>query len=241
MVKSNLLQITIILLLGMFVMLNVVAEPTGPSTITPGANSRYPVTTASNTSAIAGNVTELNFESNSVTNTWQGYYGNISGSIKLGDANNNTLYDWTTASPSGEIYATQSAVTPNWSNIVCANSTQTDAEDIALGINPTVDQDSVNRTFNNVTSFTTFYVGNININSAQNCRAVNLHNDTGMPSSDFQEVLLNDGSAMVYTALIKQNAMGFDGNPHDFEMIVGENGHNGDTTPTPYYFYVELG
>jgi hypothetical protein len=183
----------------------------------------------------------LNFESNSVTNTWQGYYGNISGSIKLGDANNNTLYDWTTASPNGEIYATQSVTTPTWGSIVCANSTQVDAEEIALGVNQTTDQDSVNRTFINSTLFDTFYVGNKNINSSQDCFAVNLHNNTGNPSSDFQEVLLHDGAAMVYTALIKQDAIGFDSNTHDFEMIVGENGHNGDTNPTIYYFYVELG
>jgi hypothetical protein len=236
----KMLKIIVVLLLGIVVAWNVVAEPTGPSSIIPISSSRYPVTAASNTSAIAGNVTELNFESNSVTNTWQGYYGNISGSIKLGDANNNTLYDWTSASPNGEIYATRSGTTPIWSSISCANSAQIDAEDAALGVTQVTDQDSVNRTFLNATSFSTFFVGNLNINSTQNCYAANLHNATG-PSTDFQEVLLHDGSTLVYAALLKQDAPGFDANNHDFEMIVGEDGHNGDSNPTPYYFYVELG
>jgi len=230
-----------ILLIGILNICLVVALPTGPSTITPIGSSRYPVTIASNISAIAGNLTEVNFESNTVTNTWQGYFGNISGSIKLGDSNNNTFYDWTSASPNGEIYATRSASTPAWASVSCANQAQLTSEDTALGVNQVFDQDSVNRTFLNTTSFDAFFVSNININSTQNCRAVNLYNSSVTSSTDFQEVLLHDGSAMIYTALIKQDANGFDGRTHDFEMLVGENGHLGDTTSTPYYFYVELG
>jgi hypothetical protein len=218
------------------------ALPTGPSNIDPLGSSRYPVTSASNISALAGNVTELNFLANSVTNVWQGYFGNISGSIKLGDVNNNTLYDWTTASPSGEIYATRSGTTPAWDTIQCADSAQINQEDLDLTVNQSVEKDSVNNTFLNTTSFNIFYVGNITIDPAvQNCYAVNLNDESGSPSSDFQEVILNDGSAIVYAALISQNALGFDTGTHDFQMIVGENGHNGDTSTTEYYFYVELG
>ncbi|MGV8086778.1 MAG: hypothetical protein ACP5N1_04050, partial [Candidatus Woesearchaeota archaeon] len=47
-----------------------------------------------------------------------------------------------------------------------------------------------NRTFLNTTNFDAFFVSNININSTQNCRAVNLYNSTGASSEDFQEVLL---------------------------------------------------
>jgi len=238
----NWLKIFGIFLLGILITWTVVAAPTGPSDITPVSSSRYPIDAASNVSAIAGNVTELTFTANAVTNTWQGYYGNITGSILLGDSNNKTLYDWTSASPNGEIYATRSAALPNWAIIQCANDIQIAQEDNDLQVNASVDQDAVNRTFLNTTSFNTFYVGSVNINSTQNCYAVNLHNSTGLPSSDFQEVLLNDGGAIpIYTALIKQDASGFDGNTHDFEMLVGENGHNGDITSTPYYFYVELG
>ncbi|MGV8085989.1 MAG: hypothetical protein ACP5N1_00005, partial [Candidatus Woesearchaeota archaeon] len=98
-----------------------------------------------------------------------------------------------------------------------------------------------NRTFLNTTNFDAFFVSNININSTQNCRAVNLYNSTGASSEDFQEVLLHDGAAVIYTAIIKQDSLGFDDRTHDFQMLVGENGHLGDSTSTPYYFYVELG
>jgi hypothetical protein len=217
------------------------AEPTGPSNLNQISSSRYPVTSASNISAIAGNVTELNIESNSITSTWQGYFGNISGSILLGDSNNNTMYDWTSASPTGEIFATRNVTTPTWSNIRCANGTHIDGEDAALGVTQITDQDSVNRTFLNTTAFNAFYVGNININITQNCFAVALHNSTNGPSDNFKEVLLYDGSSMIYTAIITQDSLGFDNRTHDFEMLVGEDGHNGNSATTPYYFYVELG
>jgi hypothetical protein len=231
------------LFLTIFVILSssVIAIPTGPSNINPGITSRFPVTSATNVSAIAGNVTALNFESNSVTNTWQGYFGNISGSILLGNADNQTMYDWTSASPNGEIYATRSDIPVSWGVIRCAVEAEINAEDDALGVNQSVDQDSVSRTFLNTTSFNPFYVGNVNINTTQNCYALHLNDETGNPSSDFQEVLLHDGSALVYTAIISQDSTGFDGNTHDFQMLVGEDGHNGDSNPTPYYFYVELG
>jgi len=68
--------------------------------------------------------------------------------------------------------------------------------------------------------------------------------------SHFQEVLLtvNNSQAVIYTAIIENKdnrnepVMGFDNATHDFEMIVGDDGHAGpkqDTTTT-YYFYVEL-
>ena len=234
----KILGILFVLVLAVF---TAVAVPNGPSNINVLGSSRFPVASASNTSAMAGNVTELNFQSNTVTNTWQGYYGNVSGSIKLGDSNNNTLYDWTAASPNGEIYATKASATPTWASIACANPTQIIAEDTSIGADPSFDQDSANKTFANVTSFNQFYVGNVNINTSQDCYAVQLNNASNVPSNNFQEVLLHDGSSLIYTSVLTQDANGFDNRTHDFEMIVGENGHNGDSTATPYYFYVELG
>lgn len=239
--KMKLLKILGILLLGILNVFVVAGAPMGPSTVDFIGSSRYSSSAAANISAIAGNLTELNFNANTITQTWQGYFGNISGSIKLGDSNNNTLYDWTSASPNGEIYATRNSDVPTWDSISCATQAQLDSEDTALGINQATDQDSANRTFLNNTPFTEFFVANKNINSTQDCRVVNLYNGTAAPSTDYQELLLHDGTAIIYTTLIKQNAMGFDNRTHDFEMLVGENGHLGDTTPTPYYFYVELG
>jgi len=220
----------------------VLAEPTGPTAaITPLSSSRFGVDSAQTTNAFAGNVTEFNLNANSITQTWQGYFGNITGKIVLGNANNDTFYDWTLTAPQGEIYATRLATIPTWSSVACASATNISAEETALGVDPAVDKDSVNNTFFNTTSFNTFYVGSVEINPTQNCYATYMYNSTGAQAVDFAEVLLADVSgSIVYTGLIEPDAMGFDGSTHDFQIIVGEDGHDGNTAPSVYYFYLEL-
>ena len=232
----------ILILLTVFALTLVLVDalPTGPSNINVIGSSRYPVTSASNISAIAGNVTEVDFASNTISSTWQGYFGNISGRVLLGNANNQTLYDWSLASPAGQIYATRISSVPTWASIRCANQTEVDSEDVTLGVDASVDQDSVNMTFLNTTSFNQFYVGPVNINASQNCRAVNLYNSTSQPSPDFAEVLLSDTTNTIYTGIITTPVAGFDNKTHQYEMIVGEDGHNGNTATTLYYFYLEL-
>ena len=55
----------------------------------------------------------------------------------------------------------------------------------------------------------------------------------------FSEVLLGDGTNLIYTAVVENNVAGFDNNPYDFQMIVAEDGD--DSANVAYYFYVELG
>jgi hypothetical protein len=220
----------------------VAGVPSGPNSLTVLNSGRYGSASAQTVSAIAGNVSELNVNANAITQTWQGYFGNITGTIVLGDANNNTLYDWSLSSPRGEIYATRTSSTPTWTSIRCANTTNIASEDTSLGVNEATDADSVNNTFFNTTSFSQFYVGTVNINTSQNCFAARMYNSTGQSSTtNFAEILLHDSSNLVYTTILDQDALGFDGRTHDFEMMVGENGHSGDTSTTTYYFYVELG
>jgi hypothetical protein len=233
-------KIFIMLMIGLLSVVVVTAVPTGPSATNILSSSRYGTASAANLSAIAGNVTEINFNATAVTQTWQGYFGNITGTIVLGNSNNQTLYNWNSANPSGEIYATRSAATPTWASIKCANQTEVNSEDTTLATG-TTDADRVNYTFLNTTVFSNFYVGTQLINrSAQDCYAVRLYNSTAESSSNFQEVLLSDTSVVLYTALLTQDSTGFDGATHDFEMLVGENGHSGDSSTTPYYFYLEI-
>ena len=217
------------------------ALPTGPDgSITPISSSRYSESSAKTADAIAGNVTEINLNANAVTQTWQGYFGNITGNIVLGDSSNNTFYNWALANPKGEIFATKTASVPAWTSVRCSNVTEISAEDTALGTNESRDSDSINNTFA-ARVHNSFFVGSVSI-PQNNCYSTNLYNATGAQSVYFKEVLLSDAAShgVIYTGLLDNNAPGFDGKTHDFQIIVGENGHNGDTTTTPYYFYLEL-
>ena len=219
----------------------VFAIPTGPGgPITPLSSSRYSTASAQSTPAIAGNVTEINMNATSITQTWQGFFGNITGKIVLGNSNNQSLYDWNLASPQGQVYAIRTASTPNWASIQCANNTEISTEHTYTGASATA-ADRINNTFLNGTSFNAFYVGTVQITSGASCYATNMYTNTGSSvANHFSEVVLSDTTNIIYTALLDQDYMGFDGKTHDFEMLVAENGHNGDTATTPYYFYLEL-
>ncbi len=248
-------------LLALLTISMVSAIPTGPQSMTEIASSRWPEAAylATNNSAIAGNVTELTLNGSTVTRTWQGYFGNITGMVVLGDSANNTLYDWSVASPHGQVYALKSSGIPAWSSIRCANQTELQAEDTLLGVNSSVDVDAVNRTFvvggapDQITRFGAtqlthplFYVGNVSIVN-NTCPVAVMYNSTTQPSPYFKEVLLSDGTAdLIYTGIIAHTlnpfaeSDGFDDRTHDFEMIVGENGHGTDVAVTTYWFYLEL-
>jgi len=246
--RLALMSTFVVFLLGLAFVSSASAAPVGPTVILPQGSSRYGTPGAANISAIAGNVTEINFNVSFSSTTWQGYYGNITGTIVLGNSANQSLYDWNVATPRGQIYATRTSLVPTWTAIRCANRTEINAEDTALGVNQSFDQDSVNRTFLNTTEFGAFYVGATLINSTAvngtgfpiDCFATQLNDQNGDPTSAFSEVILSDTNNTVYTGIISMPTTGFDGRSHQFQMLVGENGQNGDSTSTPYYFYLEL-
>lgn len=240
----------------------VSALPAGPRSIDRPYDTRWPVWDPITQEALAGNVSELNFNASTITRTYQGFVGNVTGIIVLGDVNNNTLYDWSLASPQGEIYAVRSVTVPTWEQVTCASQGEIQSEDLRLIVNETIDEDAVNRTFvvggapdqllrhpTSDFSHPQFWVANQSV-AASDCAVATLYNSTYQPSADFKEVLLSDnvnvpvtpGSStegfVIYTAIISHtinpfgDSDGFDGRYYDFEMLVGEDGHGAETGST---------
>ncbi|MBD3164475.1 hypothetical protein GF323_04695 [Candidatus Woesearchaeota archaeon] len=222
--------------------------PEGPEGLSVVNSSRRQLTPASTLDAIAGNVTQLNIYAQTQTLTWQGYYGNVTGTINLGDASGYILYDWETANPSGQVYASTSELSFSSGNIECYNFSKrednylnlTDYE-ASLGLSPG-SADGINETFNETTLYDPFYVGANYINKT--CPVVYLYNSSNASSAGtYQEVMLYEKTAndVIYTSIIRPGGIiGFNNLPWDFQMIVAEDGHSGNTAPTTYYFYVAL-
>lgn len=218
----------------------VSAEVNGASTVTPGTSERGVSDNPSNNSAIAGNVTELTIVGDSLTQAWQGYFGNVSGAIELTDASNNTIYNWSLASPQGEIYASNSS-SVSWSSIACFNWTLNGAG-LESNYNITsTDADGVNETFSDSNLHAAFSTGTTSF-IANQCMSSYIFDSTEAGvAGNFEEVLLIDSSNnTVFASLLEEDTLGFDGASHDFEMLVLEDGHNGDSSTTTYFFYVEL-
>lgn len=219
---------------------SVAVTPFGVETLNFVNSTTATADNAQSVSAQAGNVTELNIFGVSVTQTWQGYFGNVSGSIILADAGDNMMYNWSLADPEGEIYASKSN-SVSWGNIQCFNWTENGTwleNNYSIGAG---DVDGVNETFSYGNNHDLFYTNNRQFTEGE-CMSATLFDSTGAGVDDhYEEVLLWDGDAVVFTSLLEESAVdGFDGRDHDFEMLVLEDGHGVDTDTTTYYFYVEL-
>lgn len=197
-----------------------------------GSGERAASDPAQSFNASAGNVTELLIQGDTVTQTWQGYFGNVSGTIQLADGSGNVMYNWSAANPSGEVLASVNQ-TVDWANIACAGTSDITTLESRYNVGTSVD--GVDETFSGTTGSVT--VANTALSG---CRNTTIYDETGSSGVDFEELLLWDGDAAVFASILEQDALGFDNVTHDFQMMVLEDGHAGDTLETTYYFFVEL-
>jgi hypothetical protein len=227
----------LLVLVGLMSLYIVSAQPYGADSVAVENSSTFNASGINPylVNAQAGNVTQLTITGTAVTTSWQGFYGNITGKIVLADAAGNNFYDWNLSSPSGEVYASRSnAVT--WTSINCSTTANVTVEEAALG-QAAADPDSITNTFT-ATNHPWFLVGDVN---ATTCKATKAYDSTSAQGTGFWQVLLNDETNTVYTTILDDApADGFNNQPWDFELLVGENGKPGQEAATPYYFYVEL-
>ncbi|PIN89149.1 hypothetical protein COU60_04765 [Candidatus Pacearchaeota archaeon CG10_big_fil_rev_8_21_14_0_10_34_76] len=239
----------------------VSAEPTGANTTETGTGS-FTVDSPGNVTAFAGNVSSVNINGRSSTQAWQGYYGNVTGTLVLADSSNSLLYDWSIASPSGEVMFSKND-TITWSNTQCFNYTATGtfADDTSnagatsqfgMNLSQIHDEfsilsnhtDTVDKTFNITggSGHQPFYISNLEFLTGE-CQSTRLHVNSAYQTSNFDNVLLYEPStaSVIFTSLIEQGgSTGFNGDLQDFQALVLEDGHGADTAITTYYVFVEL-
>ncbi|MBR9706412.1 hypothetical protein GOV14_05230 [Candidatus Pacearchaeota archaeon] len=225
--------------------------------------------TAQTHGAWAGNVTEITIVGFSTTTAWQGYYGNVSGTVQLADSDDNIMYNWTLASPEGEVFAATND-SLSWLYVQCFNFSATGSKPAGdenatkgntsqYGMNlseietfyniTTDDVDGINETFDLNGSLEgtngthdLFYVNSLEFEDGE-CLSTNVRRNNRSEDNFFEEVLLYDPvtDTPIFVSLLEEvDTTGFDGKYHDFQMIVPENGKGTDLQITPYYFYVEL-
>jgi hypothetical protein len=230
----------------------VLADVSPPTVLTFVRGSRFNTSLypAKNVSAIAGNVTELTITGSSPTKAWQGFYGNITGTLVLEDSSGNVFYNWSVAEPKGTVFASPNS-SISFSSIKCFNFTANGSSEINLtgvegeyNIN-TADVDGINETFNS-SNPSTFYVGATTI-AAGSCPATFVFQNGAYQVSNFINVLLTDSTNLVFSTIIENkqtnvntDLAGYNGVDYDFQLLVAEDGHGSDTSTTSYYFWVEL-
>ncbi len=195
--------------------------------------------------AYAGNTTFLDLYADVASMSWQGYYGNVTGTIQLADGNDDVFYNWSVASPSGEVYASVNGTgVITWGNIACFDADNSTAVEALYNISGD-DVDGLNETFSDSNTHNPFFTGSVSF-AAGACPAAYMFDETKEGAAGtFEEVVLTDSAddtMVIFAALLEPtDETGFDGEYYDFEMLVLENGHgSGASSGTNYYFYVEL-
>ncbi len=212
------------------------AAITNYSTVTRG------IGTAENRTDAGGTITTIELSGIQQDSYWKAYVGNVTGVLTLDDASGHTIYDWqlTGLTINGQVYATRNG-SVTFTGMECAQPATISAEDSFNNMTASA-ADSIDRTFNR-TVHRGFYVGPTPIANSTCPSTATYVNSTAQNASEgdsFQEILLQDaGANVVYTTLLENSTVGFDGNTYDFQMLVGESGVK--PTPTTYYFYTEIG
>ena len=244
-------------------------EPTAPTSMTYVTNSTTGGQSGTAQTHERGYIHYMNIDESAPTDKWKAYVGNVTGEYALQDASGNAIYDWTISTVEGELYATKEAPSggagrfeggiPDWTAIQCANSTLITDEESQYN-HTAADEDSYTNTFKNGNNFnlTTFYAGERIVNDssaiggeAGGCYGAYMNVNNADQYSDFQEVVLTDGTSedegagdtdydIIYAALLENDANGFDNVPYDFQILLPESGLTGSQTATTFYFYVEL-
>ena len=227
----------LIFLLSVSFVSSVPSAPVPPTYI---SNTTYTSGIVNRSTDAKGTITTVTLSSTQQDYKWKAYVGNVSGTLALASASGKAIYDWTAGTPTGEIYVSRFS-NINWNLIGCADQASINTEQTGISMASGI-RDNINATFN-YTNHASFLVGTTNMTG---CRSTATYLTTGAQtmgsSALFQEILLRDTGTgnMVYTGLINSHTLGYDGvQNYDFQIIVGEN--ESATTPSTYFFWVELG
>ena len=227
----------------LFLNLVYAATPGGPLTVNVTANETKAVAAAYNLTIGGGYIATLNLTVTAQDVKWKGIVGWITGKFTLDDSSGSTLFDWTLATVTGNVYMTRNSSTPTWSQIKCANTTILENENLHL--NHTGAKDNISITFVNRTHLAFSVAGNsIPSNSCPTLRTY--VNNVSHVDNNFTEIALFDGvndasnGNVVYATKVEPRLVGFDGNSYDFQAIVPENGLSTWAGRTSYYLYVEI-
>ena len=190
--------------------------------------------------AEGGYITGLNATVEQSTAKWQGYCGNVTGSITLQDSSSNAMFNWDwSAAKGGEVLATTG--TPTWATVY--NVTTTERDHASGGINylwgwQTDQSDDADATFDDGTGSVTVASTDISNTVATTANKI-LPIDQG-----WQTLVIADDDSVearddyIFVGLICNDKDGVFGSTADYQMIVPVT-DTPDTTVT-YNFYVEM-
>lgn len=226
--KMKGLFLSALMVLSIFAMAAVpVSAGPGTTTATEGSSTNPCPTNSTAVNTEGGKITEVDLAADSYTERWAGFYGDVTGTISLGDGSAD-LYQWNwTPASEGEVIASTASSGLTWASLV--NGAKADVDNLwgfSSGSDQAVDAFG---------STDTFTIGDQTMANAPATQTLG--------SSAYKTAIVNDGANesktdFLFVVNIINDGTTFNGETHDFEMIVPTNGAIDETEN--YYFYVEL-
>ncbi len=229
-----------VLILGILFSLNLIFAATPDNPIITSVNNSTKDNTESGFFNISGGyISTINLDATFQNARWKAFVGNVSGKYTLDDSSGATIFDWTFATITGKVYATRDSGTLEWGLIDCADDTEMENENTEM-VHSASATDNLTKTFNR-TSHSAFWSAGSFFSANQCDYGLTTFKNDAPQTTDFEEIVLHDGTSIVYATILEDNVQGYDGDKtFDFQMIVPENGTTDYTGATPYYIYVEL-
>ena len=210
--------------LGVFA--GILSAITGAS-VTAGTATRWTGQTAQSYTTEGGNITPVNISTVTLTDRWTGFFGNVSGTLVLGD-NTNNLFNWTySASSGGEICVSTGSAYSFASPVAGVAATI----DTAFGLGSTADNAA--STFSGTCSDLTF---------AQSTVSAPIK-ITHKGLSNFLTCAITDGGGTTETdtafcGVISSTGTNYQNYTYNYELMAPTS--PGAATTEVYYFYAEL-
>lgn len=208
-----------------------VAAPSGAS-ITTGTQERAPDQSPNTIPSEGGNVTQVNVSGYVVTTKWAGFYGEVSGDIRLADSSNHIFYQWTVSDPADAVVYACNDTVSDWS---ASNIIPIYAENASTGWLPAflIDgTDSFNVTFASQEQFKSNSLTIDNVNYTTTWQG-------GSKGSDFKTYALASytDKTLIWAGKAVADKTAFNSGTADYQILAGVNSQSGTTT---FYFYLEL-
>ena len=208
-----------------------VAAPSGAS-VSQGTPEAPTASSATTVDSVGGNVTQVNVSGWVVTTKWVGFYGEVSGDIRLADSSNHIFYQWTVSDPTGAVVYACNGTVSDWS---ASNIIPIYAENASTGWLPAflIDgTDSFNVTFTNREQFksNSLTIDDVNYTTTW---------QDGSKGSDFKTYALASytDKTLIWAGKAVADQTAFNSGTADYQILAGVNSQSGTTT---FYFYLEL-
>ncbi len=222
------LMLTVLISLSYYV--SATTDPGGAQIMDHGENS-YVERTADSVDVHAGAIRNADLYAQMSTYRWAGLFGNVSGKIVLASGSGlsaDKMFEW---AANGSIVFASEGNSINWISLRGANETEMLSNYSFLGTG--ADNYNVTFIYNDTLETNTVAGGEIDANYA-----LTKDNET---TDYWKTFALTDGNYIVFAGVVDSDGHpSYNGTLSQFQMILPEDGTNGDVTATAYNIWVEL-